>query len=233
MLTRQGRTSLFFNEMLKLTLSGVFTITTLIVLFPVNANAQNRLALNDLDTAALPAGIRYEGKIKSAVQWKDVSGDHVVIASETGPYQNKKFSHENEGTDAALFVFHFLIKKDSAVQTWKVYDFVADCPLDIEASFIKNTFQVTDLDHNGNAEVWMMYKLACRGDVSPSEMKIIMYHGNQKYAMRGQNKVQLGEDEFTGGEYKFDDAFANGSEDFLDFAKKMWEQNIMQQWEED
>ena len=61
-------------------------------------------------------------------------------------------------------------------------------------------------------------------------MKIIMYQGQQKYAMRGQNKVKVSDKEFYGGDYKFDNAFLDGPTMFRDFAKKMWNKNIMQIW---
>ena len=198
---------------------------------------QEQITVKQLDFNKLPKGIKYEGKIKSAVRWVDSLGDNVVILTETGIYQSKKFKHENDGADAELFAYHFTVKNDSASLTWRVYDFISDCPVDIEASFIKNTFQVTDLDSNGIAEIWLMYKTVCHGDVSPCNMKIIMYQGYQKYAIRGENKVFVGTDDkgnnhYLGGEYKFDKAFANGPKVFLEFARKLWNKNIMQIWGE-
>jgi hypothetical protein len=76
-----------------------------------------------------------------------------------------------------------------------------------------------------------MYKTACHGDVSPCDMKIIMYEGTNKYAMRGQNKVQLSEHEFYGGDYTFDRAFKQSPKVFKEFAIDLWEKNIMQTWE--
>ncbi|WP_036041345.1 hypothetical protein [Leptospira alstonii] len=55
-----------------------------------------------------------------------------------------------------------------------------------------------------------------------------MYEGCQKFAMSGQNKVKLADTEFYGGEYKFDQTFHNGPKEFLEFAKKLWNENIMQ-----
>ena len=89
-----------------------------------------------------------------------------------------------------MYYKNTIFQNNQVIQTWKVYDYIDDCPVDIVASFVKNTFKITDLDNNGVAEIWLMYKTVCHGDVSPSEMKIIMYQGNQKFAMRGENKVQ-------------------------------------------
>lgn len=198
---------------------------------------QGQIPVNQLDLTKLPKGINYEGKIITAVRWTDSLGDNIIILTETGIYQSKKFKHETDGRDAELFAYHYIIKSDSAVQTWRIYDFISDCPVDIEAKFIKNSFQVTDLNKDGVSEIWVMYKIVCQGDVSPCDMKIIMYQGQQKFAMRGQNKVLLGKDEngknhYIGGDYKYDKAFAEGPKEFLEFAKKMWDKNIMQTWEE-
>lgn len=194
------------------------------------------LTIEKIDSTQFPASIKYEGFIKNAVRWKDKLGDNIVITTETGYHINKKFTHETEGSDAELFAYHFIISGNEVKQTWRVYDYISDCPVDIVASFVKNTFQVTDLDKNGIAETWLMYKTVCHGDVSPSDMKIIMYEGNTKYAMRGENKVAVGIDDngkkqFEGGEYKMDENFKKGSKAFKEFAEKLWSNNVIENWE--
>lgn len=206
-------------------------------LFPLSMFGQSQLKVTNLEIKDLPLEIKYEGKIKNAIQWTDELGLNIVILSETGIYRSEKFIHENEGMDAELFGYHYLDADGMLIAVWKLYDFISDCPVDIEASFIKNTLQVTDLNEDKIAEVWLMYKTVCHGDVSPSDMKIIMYQGNQKYAMRGQNKVNAGTDEngkeiYIGGEYKFDKAFKTGPVEFKNFAIALWNKNIMQKWEE-
>lgn len=195
------------------------------------------LNVNKIDSTQFPGAIKYEGFIKNAVRWKDKSGDNIVITTETGYHINKKFKHEfDDSSDAELFAYHFIISGNEAKQTWKVYDYISDCPVDLLASFVKNTFKITDLNNNGIAETWLMYKKVCHGDVSPSEMKIIMYEGNQKYAMRGENKVQVGIDEngkkqFLGGEFKFDENFKKAPNVFKDYALNLWNKNLTETWE--
>lgn len=212
-------------------------ILVLKVFFSLTVFGQGQFSVKPLELTKLPKGIKYEGKIKTAIRWIDSLGDNIAILTETGIYQSKKFKHENDGSDAELFTYHYLVKGDSAFQTWRVYDFISDCPVDIEAKFIKNSFQVTDLNHDGVGEIWIMYKTVCHGDVSPCDMKVIMYQGKQKFAMRGQNKVFEGTDDkgtkhYSGGDYKYDKAFADGPKEFLEFAKKLWDKNIMQTWGE-
>ena len=181
-----------------------------------------------IDSLELPKSIQYNGFIKNAIRWDDKLGKNIVILTETGIFRSEKIKHESEDSnDAALYGYHFIIKNNEAVQTWKVYDYVNDCSVDIVTSFIENTLKITDLNKNGIAEVWLMYKTACHGDVSPSEMKIIMYEGSNKFAIRGENRVQIGIDDdnekiFIGGEYKVDDAFENGPKVFKVFAQNLW-----------
>ena len=207
---------------------GIYLLT---LLCSMAAFGQGQINTTNLDTTNLPNGIKFIGNIKTAVRWADKLGDNIVITTETGEIINK-IAPSADFRDATLYAYHFIVVKDSTNLTWKVYDFIKECPLDMEANFVKNTFQVTDLNNDGVSEVWLMYKTVCHGDVSPCDMKIIMYQGQQKYAMRGQNKVQVSDKEFNGGDYKFDKAFIDGPATFRDFAIKLWDKNIMQTWEE-
>ncbi|THU39764.1 hypothetical protein FAM09_11635 [Niastella caeni] len=202
----------------------------LATLLPLANVAQGTIKVTDLDKSKIPAGIKYLGKLKNAIRWTDKLGDNILVTSETGIHNNPKFKHENDGSDVELYAGHYLVG-DSLQLTWKVYDFISDCMVDLEASFIKNTLQVTDLNNDGVGEVWLMYKTVCHGDVSPLTMKIIMYEGAQKFAMRGHNKVRVSATKFNGGDYKFDEAFNAGPKAFRDFALQLWNKNIMQVWE--
>lgn len=200
------------------------------LLFPTLLFSQGKFKIINSKESKLPILLNYKGDIKDNVHWIDDSGEHTVIVCETGKI-NKKEAYEMESYDAELYAYKFDKKDTQITQDWKIQDFVRDCPFDITATFVNNTLQVTDLDKDGIGEVWVMYKVTCRSDVSPCDMKIIMYEGQTKHAMRGQNKVPATETTFFGGEYKFDEAFENGPKSFLDFALKLWNENIIESWE--
>ncbi|MFN9998374.1 MAG: M949_RS01915 family surface polysaccharide biosynthesis protein [bacterium] len=206
-------------------------ILVLTVFVSLTVFGQGQISVKQLDLTKLPDGIKYYGKIKTAVRWTDKSGDNIVLTTETGETISK-IAPSEDYRDAALYAYHYIVVKDSTFLTWTVNDFIKECPVDIEANFVKNTFQITDLNNDGVAEVWLMYKTVCHGDISPSDMKIIMYQGQRKYAVRGQNKVRLSDKEVYGGGYKFDKAFANGPNEFLELAKKMCNKNMKEIWGE-
>lgn len=199
--------------------------------------AQGRIELTPIDLKKLPAGIKYEGELKAGHRWTDLNGDNIAIITETGFHQSKKFEHVSDVVDKEIFAYHFIIKNNKATPTWRVYDYISDCDVDTEANFIPETFRVSDLDKDGYAEVWMLYKTACRGDVSPADMKVIMYENGTKHAMRGTEKVFGGTDEkgtthYIGGEYTLDPAFANAPESFRAYAGKIWNENLNPSWDD-
>lgn len=186
--------------------------------------------LTQLDKNSIPRTIQYKGHIVNAVRWRDSLGENIIIATETGIIASDS-SIDNGYKDAALYCCHYLVNSDSIKQTWKIYDFINECNVDIKASFIKNSFSVTDLDKDGKAEIWLMYETLCAGDISPANMKIIMYEAEEKYALRGTRKVWVSPNEAVGGECTFDDAFRNGPEKFRNYALQLWEKHIRQTWE--
>lgn len=190
--------------------------------------AQTAFKSTLLDIKKLPKEITFDGKCKKAIRWTDKLGDNIVILSETG---EKPSANPDNGRDAELFAYRYLLQGSLVQQAWKMYDFEKECQVDLEASFFADSPHITDLDHDGIAELWLQYKTVCHGDVSPCTMKLIVYQSTTKYAMRGHNKVQLSEKEFDGGDYTFDKAFTNAPKVFRDYALSLWNKNILQKWE--
>jgi hypothetical protein len=106
-----------------------------------------------------------------------------------------------------------ILKKSARLIYWRVFQ--------------KNLVRLTDLNKNGIPEIWMVYKTYCKGDVSPSTMKLIMYEGKQKYAMRGSSKVRVSVKDFAGGEYKFDKAFEASTSAIKKFAQQLWKKFVV------
>jgi hypothetical protein len=98
--------------------------------------------------------------------------------------------------------------------------------------FVDKTFAVTDLNKDGKAEVWIMYKNSCHGDVSPVAMKIIMYQDNKKFAVHGITRVPVSATEYAGGEFTFDDTFKKAPAEFRRYAERLWKQHEMETWKQ-
>jgi hypothetical protein len=188
-----------------------------------------QMKVKKIDSTKLPKTIKFAGQITNSAKWTDSFGTHYVLTTETGEYFSKD-QEDNEFRNAELFVYHYVIKNDSLKLVWKIYDHNKNCEFDVFTKFIDKAFKVTDLDKNGIAEVWVMYENQCTSDVSPAPTKIIMYEGNKKYAIRGENKVRVSEKAIFGGQYSLDENFKKGNPLFRQFGIALWEKNILKKW---
>ncbi|RZK53732.1 MAG: hypothetical protein EOO59_12150, partial [Hymenobacter sp.] len=168
------------------------------------SSAQAQLRVSALAPAAVPAALQRSGRVVQALRYTDHTGTYTVLATEHGPIPDPD-PQSGEGQRADLYAYQYAAT--GAAPTWQLHDFVADCPLDLEAQFIPKSLTVTDLDQNGTAEVWLVYRTTCRGDVSPSTQKIIMHEGSRKYAVRGTSRIALGNGQHDGGTYTLDAAW--------------------------
>jgi hypothetical protein len=203
-------------------------ILGLILSFILTQTCLAQFKLTKFDKNSVPKNIHYAGNIVQAVRWTDKTGDNIVLL--TINKSQSKNAPDDGYSDGALNAYHYLVSGDSTKQTWRVYDFEKECPVDLFLYFVDKTFAVTDLNKDGKAEVWIMYKVSCQGDVSPIPMKIIMYQDNKKFAVRGTTRVKLSATDYMGGEYSYDEAFKNAPAEFRQYAEKLWKQHKTETW---
>jgi hypothetical protein len=163
----------------------------------------------------IPAGINLNGKIVQSAGWNDKNGNNFLFITETSETDSGDFRSKE------LFGYHYIRDLDGTEKLWQINDFVYDCPLDLTLEFIPNSLTITDLDNNGIAESTFLYRLSCKGDVSPDDMKLMMHEGENKYAIRGEMLLEL-DGEIYGGSSTPDPAFNNAPAEFLTYAKQQW-----------
>lgn len=182
-----------------------------------------------LTVAQIPKEINYIAKVKDAVTWRDSSGTYVLVMTETGTHASH--SGEDMGNDAELHAYCYIKKGTVYTVVWTMHDFVKECQVDVSAEFLANGIRITDLDHDGTSEVWLTYRIACRGDVSPATQKIVMHEGKTKHVVKGTTRVKVSKISYVGGEMAYDEAFNAGSESFRVYAKKLWTEQVNESWE--
>jgi hypothetical protein len=184
--------------------------------------AQAQLRVSPLAPAAVPATFRRTGRVVQALRYTDHTGTYTVLATQSGPAPDPA-AQASDGQRADLYAYQY--PTSGPAPTWQLHDFVADCPLDIAAEFRPKSLTVTDLDQDGTAEVWLVYRTTCRGDVSPSTQKIIMHEGAQKYAVRGTSRIAIGNGQHDGGTYTLDAAWQAAPAAFRQHATQLWQQH--------
>lgn len=197
--------------------------------------------------ADVPSSVKIKGVIREVWTWKDNSGDNILITSIVEPYNDKeKNEYGEEGQSSELHAALYTNKEGSYTQAWSVDGKEKACPFDITCDFAKDGITITDLDADGIAEVTFIYRLACRSDVSPAEMKLVMYEGQNKYMLKGLTWYGSPEDKFdvteananletlpgykkteeeymkTWGRYETEKEFAGAPPEFLTYARNRW-----------
>jgi hypothetical protein len=185
-------------------------------------SAQAQLRVSPLAPAAVPAALQRSGRVVQALRYTDRTGTYTVLDTEIAPRPDPA-AQSSDGQRADLYAYHY--PATGPAPTWQVHDFADDCPLDLEARFLPKALTVTDLDQDGTAEVWLVYRTTCRGDVSPSTQKIIMHEGPRKYAVRGTSRLALGGGQYDGGTYTLDAAWAAAPATFRQHAAHLWQQH--------
>ncbi|UOR06440.1 hypothetical protein MUN82_04930 [Hymenobacter aerilatus] len=189
----------------------------------VTASAHGQVQVKPLAPAAVPATLKRTGRVVQALRYTDRTGTYTVLATQTGARPDPAAKDTDDAQRADLYAYHY---SASGAPTWQVHDFVEECPLDIGAEFRPKGLTVTDLDQDGTAEIWLVYRTVCRGDVSPSTQKIILYEGSRKYAVRGTSRIALGGGQFDGGTYTFDAAWKTAPAAFRQHAEQLWKQHL-------
>ena len=140
------------------------------------------VALSSVVQVARPEELELglEGTPIAALRWTDANGDNVAVLSTLPGPDESPFSRE-----LALFADHLVLTDGAERVLRHVVDGVDDCDQDVTAEFLLGTFRVTDVDGDGLGEVTFAYELACRGDVSPAELKLLALEDGAKYIIRG------------------------------------------------
>lgn len=175
--------------------------------------------VKELSKSDLPSEIKYTAEFKKAYSFKDKEGDKIIVLSEF----SKPHPDNDYGGTVEMYAQLYTKSGSNYKRTWLMQDFVRDCELDQVTKFHDDFPLFTDLDNDGVYEVWIMYYLGCAGDLAPSSMKLLMYEGDKKHAIRGNEALVFTHDNSReGGDYTMDDAFKRAPESIKNYAKELW-----------
>lgn len=173
-----------------------------------------------VDAGQLPAGAARRGNVVGARRWTDALGENLIILTRTDPVES--CTDDFCGWDQELYAYHYVQRDTGLALLWRTTDFIRECDLDMTVRMGHQTLEITDLDDDGTAETTFLYILACRGDVSPAEMKLIMHEGAEKYAIRGTMDDHPRMPGAGPGEMNVDPSFNRAPPAFRTFAVAHW-----------
>jgi hypothetical protein len=179
----------------------------------------------------LPHGVTMRGDtLVSATSFVDKNGtNYVVFSSTQTTKQDERFG---PSTSTWLYADDWVVpKKGPPRNLLPVRDMVVSCMMgDPSATFHEPAFSVTDLDHDGIAEVTFAYELAnCRSDTRPATYKLMLLENGTRYVLRGRTRItQYNQVPFEtalgGGDYVADPVEAKWPAAFLAHVKALWDE---------
>ncbi|RTQ53598.1 hypothetical protein EJV47_02345 [Hymenobacter gummosus] len=225
---------------------------------PAAASADNDAAggwagkVDSLAAAQLPPLDKPPGQLLQARRWRDANGENVLVVYRTKPVVKDLADTDMEGRTVELFARQYVRAAGGQYQElWRLQDAVRNCPFDLDLGPLPGATRVTDLDHDGQTETTLVYKLSCRSDVSPADLKLILREGKAKYALRGYTVVQydsvpltqrvpanaccldtIGQAELeehyelAAGRYENENDFRGAPRAFLGFARAHWRRYV-------
>lgn len=196
------------------------------LLFPIRIFSQQ---LDSIDRSQLDPTLRKN--FVKGYHWKDRQGDNNIML-----YRSVRFEKIKGGTQMRYVEFSAVnfksLRKDKGETIWKYNDPQEKCHEvnDLTARFIVDSINITDLNNDGICEIWVMHKMACRTDVSPAKLKLVMHEGKKEFVISGHTKVSHTKDTYLGGDRTLDANFKSGPKEFRDYGLKLWEKFVMEDW---
>ena len=129
--------------------------------------------------AAAEAGIDERGAV-AGLQFRDANGVNTVVLRE-----------RPTASGVELLADHVAVfpQTEERRVLREVRDGVEDCEVDLTAEFLTESLEVRDADEDALGEVVFAYRLACRGDVSAAEQKLLLLEDGRKHILRGSTST--------------------------------------------
>jgi hypothetical protein len=180
----------------------------------------------EFNTTLFPTEFNFKGKIVNGLHWADKNGDNYLILTKDDLIENNVGEKSLSGFFRTLYWHGYIFSNNNFENYFLIrefHDFVKNCEYDLSFEFLNDFISVTDLDKNDIGEVTVIYKMTCASDISPWDIKLLMYENGIKYSIKGTTKTSLGNGETLGGEKFNNQSFESSPRIFFDYCNTMFE----------
>lgn len=227
----------------------VFSAILLSVFSVAECQVTNNLSLKDLTSEMIPKDIISSGKVIEAKQWVDKKGENILIMSRFRPEPKPLPNNPGRTTESTILLINQYVKNGPSYNlVWSYRDSVMDCLFDLWIGPLENSTTITDLNSDNNNEISIVYSYTCRSDISPSQMKVILFDNGKTFCLRGTmystniigdldkktfeynlSKIARSKNEtlteklmIQMGRYENEDDFKSAPKEFLNYCINQW-----------
>ena len=195
----------------------------------------------------LPSEITVLGTFNEAWKWIDSMGENIFLLSHEIKKDTPGDEFDEEPESGFVHTVHYLKKDDKYRSIRTSMDDEKACSFDLLCNFIPGSTTITDLDNNGFAEIKYQFTKACRSDVSPASMTLVLRENGKNHILMGTRWVayadgmtfniteananlngtrkladEMEELERSMGKYDSEYQFSDTPPAFIAFARKEW-----------
>lgn len=174
------------------------------------------LSADDVANANVADG---RAAVKEVLRWKE--GDHDAFAVFMAVDGGREGSASRD-----LYVATYRQTGSTLQRIRTLKELSGACEFDLTAEFVPRTIALTNLDGDAEGEVTLGYRTTCRSDTGPSDFKVFILEGGEKYGIRGRSRVEISDGEREGGEAKED--FKGAPASFAPHVRAVWSANVNQ-----
>lgn len=166
-----------------------------------------------LDSLAGKLDLPKQAWLTQAWSCRDTQGEELVIAAHAPAIAQKNSAHPGE----ELLFQKYRQTSSGWKKDWQARDFLGPT-LTRHANSHAELILMGDFDHDGLADVFIAYSLPGQ-PVPPDEGKLLVFHKDQKYALRGA--IARSRDDF--GSRKITSHFLTLPQTLQDQALRLWD----------
>ena len=184
-----------------------------------DGSSADGLSFSDFDKN-LASLLKIEGEIVVGRVWTDANGENVLVLSQI---KEEHFSDDDgPSSDTRLMVKHFVNEEGNYRLLSEIDERESDCGFENRAAFSVSLLNISDLDKNGVAEIYIVYRMGCTSELSPDQLRLVMFENAKKYSITGTTIADYG-DRKEGGKTFVDPSFEKLTEAQRNEAMRIWE----------
>jgi hypothetical protein len=192
-------------------------------------NPLNELSLENFEK--LP-GVDYRGSVVDKYYWEDELGHNYIIATEYKSANDLELDLESEEwqndpimPDYSEVCIKSYISNNGKLQ--QLYNFCDNTKLPLTTiEYIDKSIETTDLDKDGQVEIYYMYSIVPDG-IDPAQVSLVISYKSDKSIITGI--LPIGKDDANlAFEKTYDDKFNSLPIDIQTHAQKKWDKTMQQ-----
>ncbi len=183
----------------------------------------------DFDGKA-PPNVKVDGEIQGGLQWRDETGENLIIFSRKSVVVSEP--EDGPGEITTTMKANHIISKSGIWEKVREYrELVELCEWETRADVYVDpgAWSIKDINQDGIVEATWVWYSDCSHENSPSKKKVMMTIRDQKYPLRGKTDYLI-DNHIEYGGYKADPAFGAIEPEFLEHAKRIWDDTGNPPW---